>query len=536
MKEQSLTKSFAILSIAGILGKLMSVLYVPVLKSILGPEGIGIYFKVYDVFVFIYAITNVGMQTAISKHVAELSAVGNLKDAIRSFKLSRTMLIVIGGVFTAIMFFGANAIATITKNPRTVYGLMALAPAIITTCILATYKGYFQGKNQMKPVAIASLLEQFANVIVSIFFASILIKFGPEIGTVGGTIGTSVGAIIAIGYLIYVYYLFKPEKEAEKMQCDNVKRVKSKKIVKTLIAYGLPITLSAGLQNFGNLIDMFNVSSRLLVAGFTEQQGDMLYGLLGQWRTLINVPMIFITSLCVAILPVLSKANVLKDKISMKKNIKFSFRVTYLIGIPAAVGLAVLAKEVYTYMYGEPTGYQMMILGSAVLVFMAIVFVQNIVLQSIDHFYFVVTALIIGLIVKFGANYVLVANLDINIYGAVIAFYLYYIVVILLNNIKIKQVTRIKISHIKLMIKPLIAAMYMGGGIFLAKKIISIIIDTNKFGSITGIGYTGILVVIGVAMYGHALIFLKAIKAEDIKSLSPRIYNKIPQKIKNKLQ
>lgn len=536
MKEQSLTRSFAILSIAGILAKLMSLLYVPILRQVLGPDGIGIYFKVYDVFVFIYAVTNVGMQTAISKYVAELKAVGNHKDAVRTFKIARALLIGVGLVCTAIMFFGASKIATVTNNPRTVYGLMFLSPAILMTCILATYKGYFQGMSQMKPVAIASLLEQFANVFISIGFAILLMKYGVELGSAGGTLGTSIGALIAIIYLVYIYYVFKPEKDAALNQGEGVKRIRPKKILKVLLTYGLPITLSAGLQNFGNVIDMANVNSRLMVAGFGVKEADALYGLLGQWRTLINVPMVFITSLCIAMLPVLSKASVLKDKISMAKNIRFSFRITYLIGIPSAIGLAVLSKEVYKYMYTDENGYLMMILGSAVLVLMAIVFVQNIVLQSTNNFYFVVVTLIIGLLVKLIANYILVADPRFNIYGAIVGFYLYYIVVILLNNIKIKSATKIKIGHINLMKKPLIAGVYMGAGIALARFIIMRFIDVSKFGMAIGLGYTCILVLVGVALYGQALIVLKAIKAEDIKSISPGLYNRIPNRIKNKLQ
>lgn len=536
MKEQSTTKSFAILTIAGILAKLMSLLYVPILTRILGREGMGMYFKVYDIFVFIYAVTNVGMQTAISKYIAELSAVGNYKDAVRTFKISRSFLFLVGTICTFIMMFGSTFIANATGNPEIAYGLMFLSPAILTTSILATYKGYFQGRNQMKPVALASIFEQFANVIFSIFFASILIKFGSKLGSAGGTIGTSVGAIIAVIYLMYIYYVFKPEKEASIKQENGVKRIRTKKIIKILISYGLPITLSSGLQNFGNVIDMANVNSRLLIAGFDETQANIMYGLLGQWRTLINIPMVFVTSLCVALLPALSKAHVLKDKLSLKKNIRFALRTTYILSIPAAVGLAVLSREVYHYMYGSELGHQMMILGSVTIVLMAIVFVQNIVLQSVNNFYFVIYTLIIGLIIKFIANYILVANEAINIYGAVIGFILYFSIVLTLNNKKIINVTKISINHSRLIVKPILASLYMTIAIVFVRSILSMVVDVYSFTTVIGLIYTSLLVIIGVIFYLHALISLKAISADDIKSASPRLYNKIPLRIKNKLQ
>lgn len=532
MQEQSTTKSFAILSLAGIAAKLLSLLYVPILTRIVGNEGMGMYFKVYDIFVFIYAVTNVGMQTAISKYVAELSALGNYKDAVRTFKISRAVLLVVGTVFTLIMMFGATSIAKFTGNPDIAYGLAFLSPAILTTSILATYKGYFQGRNRMKPVAIASVLEQFANVVVSLVFAAILIKYGEQLGSAGGTIGTSVGAVIAVIYLLYIYYVFKPEKEADMKQEASVKRVSGKKIIKVLITYGLPITLSSGLQNFGNVIDMANVNSRLIFAGFTQERATELYGLLGKWRTLINIPMVFITSLCIAILPTLSKARVLNDRKEMEDKINFSLRVTYFLSIPSAFGLAVLAKEVYTYLYGDPKGYLMMVVGSITIVLMAVVFVQNIILQALNKFYFVVVTLVIGLVVKYFANYILVGNIKINIYGAVFGFILYFGLVFILNNSEVRKVTKIKIKHMSLIFKPLIASIYMSIGIIVLRWIINIFIKTQNFELFVGILYTLLLVAFGGALYIHALLYMGAVNKDDIQSLSPKIYNKIPNRIK----
>ncbi|MGL5823126.1 MAG: putative polysaccharide biosynthesis protein, partial [Sarcina sp.] len=534
MKEQSTTKSFAILSIAGILAKLLSLLYVPVLTRVLGDEGMGMYFKVYDIFVFIYAVTNVGMQTAISKYIAELSAEGNYKDALRTFRLSRTLLLIVGSIFTFGMMVWADSIAKFTGNPQIAYGIMFLSPAVLITCVMATYKGYFQGRSQMKPVALAGIFEQIANIIFSIFFAVVLLNYGSkigkeaELGSAGGTIGTSVGALIAVVYLVYVFYLFKVDKEAKERQVKGTKRIRTKKIIRVLISYGLPITLSAGLQNFGNLIDLVNVNSRLLVAGFSQVDADIMYGLLGKWRTLINIPMILITSLCVALLPALSRANVLKDRVEMKKQIMFALKTTYIIAIPAAVGLAILAEEVYLYMYGTTVGHGMMILGSITIVLMAVVFVQNIVLQSINKFYFVVYTLILGLIIKYISNYILVANPNIHIYGAIVGFILYFGVVLLLNNYKIKKVTKLKIRQTKLMSKPIIASIGMGAVIFILKEVCSNIFNTANFGTGLGLIYTSNLVIVGVIIYGLLLIIFKAITSEEIKAVSPKIYNRIP--------
>jgi len=69
------------------------VLYIPFLLAIIGDEGNGIYAAAYQVYVFIYVIANSGIPVAIAKSVSELTAVGNYKDALRIFKISRFSLL-----------------------------------------------------------------------------------------------------------------------------------------------------------------------------------------------------------------------------------------------------------------------------------------------------------------------------------------------------------------------------------------------------------------------------------------------------------
>lgn len=536
MKEQSTTKGFAMLSLAGIIAKIFSLIYVPALTRILGKEGMGIYFQVYDVFVFVYALLNIGMQTAVAKYVSELGAIGNHKDALRSFKISRTLLFLIGSLFTMFLIFSAPIISNMVHNKDITYGLMLIAPAILITSLLATYKGYFQGINQIKPVAIASVLEQIANVLFSLLFAAILIKISVPLGSAGGTLGTSLGALIALAYLIYVFYIFRLDKIAKESHNPSTSRVRTKRIIKTMGMYALPIMLSSGLQNFGNVIDMANVQSRLVYAGYTTTRANEMYGLLGQWRTLINIPLLFATSLGLVILPVISKANVLKDRATIKEKMSFSFRVTYLLSIPAAFGLATLSKEVYKYIYGSTDGYLMMVLGSIVVVLMSVVLIQNIILQGLSNFYYVIFTLIVGLVIKFITNYILVGNPKINIYGAIVGFILCFLISMLLNNRKLKKVLNIKINNIRLFAKPLLASIYMTVGIVLFKIIVYSFIDINTLNPLIGVLMLLFMVALGGVLYLHGIIILGAIKKDDVISLSPSLYNRIPSFISKKFK
>lgn len=530
----STTRGFAILSIAGILAKLLSLLYVPLLQSIIGIEGYGIYAKTYEVFVFFYALTNLGMQTAIAKYVSELTTLGHHKDALRTFKIARTLLLTVGIVLTTILMATADFVATKSDNPNIVYGLIALAPAIAITSVLCAYRGYFQGKNLMTPLAISTVLEQFFNAFISLIFAAFLVKYGVSLGSAGGTIGTSIGALIAVYFLIYIYYKKNLYKEAHKSD-KSLKRIRTSRIIKKLLMYGFPITLSAGLQNLGALIDMFIVNARLLVGGVTHSQADVLYGVLGFYKTLLYVPLIIITALATAVLPIITRAYVLKDRKGIKDNLIFTIRISFIIAIPAALALSMLSKEIYIVLFNTIEGNKLMFFGSIVVVFMALVQIQSTVLQSISKFYFLLVSLSIGIILKIISNYILIGIPSINIYGAVLGGIFCFLIPSIINHYKICSVVKVRISLIRLAIQPIIGSLCMGVVIYITQTIF------NKIG-FSGTGRTkeiiplAILITLGGITYLYAMICLGGIRKREINAVSPKILRLMPKFMKRKLR
>ena len=109
MKEgSSAAKGVLILSIAGILTKVISLLYVPFLRSILGSEGYGIYSQITEVFLFVYAITSVGAQPAVAKVVSEFIALEEYEKAERTLKISRNFYVLIGVIVGILMLLLAK--------------------------------------------------------------------------------------------------------------------------------------------------------------------------------------------------------------------------------------------------------------------------------------------------------------------------------------------------------------------------------------------------------------------------------------------
>ncbi|WP_297629807.1 polysaccharide biosynthesis protein [uncultured Clostridium sp.] len=544
MKEQSsVTKGFMILSIAGIVSKILSAFYVPFLTAIIGKEGLGIYNKGYDVFMFVYAVTTMGCQPAVAKVISELRATGHERDAEKALKISRKTFGLYGGIGSILLMVLAYPLAKYTSNGPAVFAILFLAPSVFFTAVLAAYRGYFQGRNMMHGIAISQVLEQILNVVLSLGCAYLFMKlfsgkWQVSLGAAGGTIGTSVGALIAVIYLLNIYRKKKLKKTKEITEI-GLKSISESAIKRKIFAYALPITLIAGIQNFGGMIDMFNVNDRLLHAGFNIAQANTLYGLFGMYRTLLGLPLIVITALTTIILPSIAKNYALKNRKAIIRQINFGFKITFAITIPAAVGLSFLSNEIYMILYRSDVGAELMIVGSFILIFMSLAQVQSSILQGMSKFRPLIIAFAIGVVFKVLGNYIFVGIPSINIFGVLIGNFFYFAVPSLICYQTIRSTVKYKIPILKPCLKPIIGA--IGMGIFLYVGRIPFASIAHGMSSRWLIWtftliYTVILIGIGSLIYGIIMIFIGGLRKSDIESISPRLYRKIPGVLRSKMR
>lgn len=531
MKEQSTGKSFIVLSLAGVIVKFMSLLYVPIIIRVLGDEGYGIYLASYDIFSLIYVITNSGMQIAIAKQIAEFEAFNQSQNIVRTFYIGKRILFFIGLASSLLLLLSSRVMSRLVSSERSYLGIIFLSPTIFFTSILAAYRGFFQGISNMAPMAISQVLEQIFNILTSVFFAYIFVNKSLELGAAGGTIGTTVGAIIAIWFL---YYKIKKDKIIYNMnlsvpylncELERRDRISNKEIIKTFFKYGVPVILTSGVQYVGAVIDLALVKNRLLFAGFDSSRSDILYGLLGKYKTLVYVPLAFIASLSAAVIPGIVKSVALKDKQDLFNKMSFVFKVSLLISIPSCIGLSILSKPIYQILFSQEysDGYKLMLYGSALVIFMSIVQIQTTILQGVNKFYSVFLSLFIGVIIKLLSNYFFVGIKFININGAVIGSILGFLIPMIINNFLIKKHTGFESRFSIRMLKPIFSSLIMG---------IVVLISYGIFDNIFNLYISFTLsVLFGFCTYFIMIVAMKYLNKEDLEFLPPKILNLI---LKNK--
>lgn len=518
-KNNSATKGFAILSVAGILNKILSVIYIPVLIRIVGDLGYGIYSAGYTIYQFIYVLTNSGFPIGISKLMSELLAYDNYRDVKRGFRIIKLAMATYGLTMAVLTAVFAKQITVALHYNDSYLVILALSPTMLFSAFSCAYRGLFNGSTNMKPTAMSQIIEQFLNVTLSLAFAFILRPKGIVFACAGATVGTTLGSL---GSALYLRAVYGKEKHKYNLRTpDNIEPLEAGTILRRLLSYAVPIAFNSIVVFGGNIVDLWNTKLRLLVAGFPEKAATVKYGVLTKYTSLLNVPLAITAAMYIAVMPHFSRAVALNDSKQLKDHINSALRTSLMISIPAAVGLCILSKPVFILLFSQKylEGWNLMAIGSVVIILVSIVQIQAGILQAVNKTRLSTIALIAGIIAKIFVNYLLIAIPSINIKGAVIGTIICYAVAIYINSKYIKKYVHVKVTLKKHMGRPIVASAVMAAVVGLSYKVFY-----PAFHRFTGLYIanalaTIIAVLAGVLVYGIVMYIIGGITADDLSMI-----------------
>ena len=213
----------AILGVSSILVRVIGLIYRIPLINILGEKGNAYYSIAFDVYSILLLLSSYSLPLAVSKMVSARNAKNQFKNLKRVFFMAISFSILVGLIAFCITFFGADFFAKINDCPQCVIALRVLSPALVILSVLGVLRGFFQGFGTMIPTAVSNILEQIVNAVVSLVAASALFKQGqlisesqygftniPEAyGAAGGTLGTVMGALFAMLFMIFLFLTFR---------------------------------------------------------------------------------------------------------------------------------------------------------------------------------------------------------------------------------------------------------------------------------------------------------------------------------------
>ncbi|NMA82748.1 MAG: polysaccharide biosynthesis protein [Epulopiscium sp.] len=514
-RGSTLARQGAILAIAALVVRFIGFIYRVPLTRLIGDDGNGLYSTAYQIYTFVFILSSAGIPIAVSKMVAEKIALKEYGNAHKIFQVAMTLCIVTGGIGSLILWFGGDWIATWLQSPRSVYSLHMLAPTLFIVAIMGALRGYFQGMSTMVPTAFSQIIEQIFNAFFSIWVASWLMPKGVEYGAAGGTLGTGIGALAGLGFLLFLYVLIRPKIIARITKYENKESSLSfRDILYDMIHLALPIIIGTAILSVTNLIDLGMVHRGLHYLGYEEQKITQLYGVLtGKYVVLTNLPISLATALATAAVPSISASVARQEGLELENKINLALRFTTLLTAPASIGLMVLADPILTMLFPhQADGGLLLKLGSIAIIFFSLAQVATAVLQGLGKVYLPVRNSLYGSIVKLVANFIFIYIFDWNIVGAVLSTNLFSMIVCALDLRDIIKETDTGLNYGFVFGKPIIASSVMGVFCFLFYRVI---LWGTGLNSIATMG----AILLGALVYFTILLSIQGVTMEEVEML-----------------
>ncbi len=469
----------SILAAAGILVRLIGMVYrIPLAKKI-GDDGNGYYNAAYSIYSILLIMSSYSLPVAVSKMVSARLAKKEYRNSVKIFRAAMFYATAAGMAGFCALWFGADYFAArVIKMPYSSYALKALAPTIWIMAYLGVLRGYFQGHSTMIPTAVSQIFEQIVNAVISIVAASVLFDVGVKsnlvyrdteysyaFGAAGGAIGTGAGALAALVFFLLLMAVYRPTMKKQ-VRRDQGTYVEGYGVIsRTMFVTILPIIVSSAIYNISNVVDNSIFGHVMEGLGESELTAAHWGVYMGRYHLLFNIPVAIANSLSSSLIPSLSRAAAGHDRKLIRSRISSAVRFSMIIAIPSAVGLTVLAEPVSNLLFSGMDNamlVRMMILGSSAVVFFSLSTVTNAVLQGINRMQAPIINSAVSLTVHVAILYGMLRVFRLGIYSVVYANILFAALVCVLNAVSIARAVRYRQEIVKTFLIPLLASAVMG--------------------------------------------------------------------------
>lgn len=518
-----------ILAAAGIISRIIGLLYRSPLHRVIGDLGMGYYQSAYNYYTIVLLISSYSIPAAMSKVIAQKLAVKEYRNAHRLFKCALAYVLTVGGIASLFLFFGAGYLVSEEAVPV----LRVFAPTIFVYGILGVLRGYFQAHKSMAQTSVSQILEQIANAVVSVGAAYLLIRgaFGSlempaaeaaqveraTRGAIGSAMGTGAGVLIALLFILGIYVLNRGIIR-RRIRRDRHREVDSYgTLLKMITMVVTPFILSTAVYNLCSTVNNNLYTKKLPV--WKELDTVDIYArwgvFSGQALTISNIPIAFASAMAAAMIPTVAQHVAARDIEGAKEKIGVAVKTTMIISIPCAVGLFVLARPVTGLLFTntsemEDLATKLLMTLSLSVIFYALSTLNNQILQGLGKLNAPIINAGIALVVQTVAAVLLLLFTGLDLYAIAIANTLYSGLICALNQRSVRKAIGYRQEVAKTFLIPTLASLFMGATAWAVYEGLLLLTSSPKISVIPAI-------LVGAVVYFVLLLLFRGVSEKELK-------------------
>ena len=344
---KSLLKGTIILTLAGLLTRIIGFVYKIYLSNILEAKMLGLYQLVFPVFGICFTIFGAGIQTAVSKLVAARSK--DKKYIKKVLVVAIVLSFLLAAILSVLLYFGAGYVAVFMLGESKCTDLLKILAFAFPLCAVAVcINGCYYGLKKAATPALTQLFEQIVRVAF-VYIAIILLPLADRytmcmLAVAGIAVGEGVSMLYSI---IMVLWMFR------KMEDDasETHTVESGNVLKQLVCFATPLTGNKLIVALLHGVETIIIPTLLKKYGMSSDDALSVYGVLtGMAMPFVMFPSTITNSLAVLLLPVISEANENSDGRLIKMS-RMCIAGSLVLGILSIVIFLTIGADIGVYVF-----------------------------------------------------------------------------------------------------------------------------------------------------------------------------------------
>ena len=280
-----------------------------------------------------------GVNSAMIKYTAQYKSENKTANAKSILAAGLLFELVLGLSLSFFSFLLSDFLATNIFQRPDIKPLIQIASfTIFAGALLTAAQSAFIGYERMELNSITMICQSVLKTVLS----PLLVIIG--LGAFGAILGTTIAFLISGSISILILYIAV----YKNLQKPNENKLEILESLKTMVKYGLPISISVILSGF--LTQFFN----FLIAIYSTDQ------MVGNYQVAVNFAVLitfFATPITTVLFPAFSKLNPQKEKETLRNVYQFSVKYAALLVVPAAAAVITLSQLAISTLFGEKYGY-----------------------------------------------------------------------------------------------------------------------------------------------------------------------------------
>lgn len=382
------------------------------LSRLAGPEGMGIYMLVMQVYAILYSVCLSGVCVSVTAISAKLVAKGDDAGIRRLVRIAIAAFILLFAIMALpVALFPQFIGGALLGDERTIQALYLVLACIFLTGIENIFKSVFHGIRQVRYAIISEIGEQLLRIGLVLM---LLNRFSN--GDYGHTaflilLGMTLSEIYSSMFLL-TSFLRRFVNRALR------RKARPEGLIREFGGIMLPVSATSIISNMFSSVATILFPARLVVAGFTRSAAISALGILsGMAAPLMFLPVPFINSLCTVLLPNVADSIAHNDPEGVRRKVKKALLITAIFAFPVTFLLLPFVPKLCMLLFAQPIGPTLALMLAIHTAITYFLFVSISILNAVGEQRKILTYAIIAEAFQLALVWLLTAVPELNIYG-----------------------------------------------------------------------------------------------------------------------